>query len=181
MLYIQWMRWVLLLLVLVATMPAAADASDLCACSACQTLVQQEFQPGTVKSCNSTASNASDCEPACAWKLLDIQWCAGPSGNQLYTLTAIGVSGLGSSYTNDCRVCLENGRGCRVVNATGAEHPVALKDAAFAAASVGLELYHAYTIVWLKREKVGFRVSGSGCIQLKGLQGPTLPYSVQNC
>ena len=153
-LYIQWLRWLLLLLVLVATMPAAADASDLCACSACQTLVQQEFQPGTVKSCNSTASNASDCEPACAWKLLDIQWCAGPSGNQLYTLTAIGVSGLGSLYTNDCRVCLESGGSCKVEDATGAVHQVASKDIALATLSVALEFYHLLSIVVLKYDEV---------------------------
>ena len=49
-----------------------------------------------------------------------------------------------------------------MVNATGAEHPVAPMDAGFAAASVGLEIYHAYTIVYLKFQKVGFEAGGRG-------------------
>jgi hypothetical protein len=153
--WLQWMSLLLLFILLYAEMPAA-HASDACACPACQTLVEQEFQPGFVKSCNSNASNASDCEPACSWQLLDIQWCAALSGDQLCTLTASRVSGRGCPYTNGCRVCLESGGGCRVANATGARHPIAPKDAALAAASVGLEIYHAYTIVFLKYNQVGF-------------------------
>ena len=159
----------LLTLVLHVAIPAAS-ASDPCACSACQTLVQQEFQPGAVKCSSSTASNASGCEPACSWQLLDIQWCAAPSGDGLYTLTASGVSGQGCLYTSACRGCLERGGGCRVVNATGAEHHVAPMDAGFAASSVGLEIYHAYTIVWLKYAEVGFEAGGCGHLESKGLQ-----------
>ena len=52
-----------------------------------------------------------------------------------------------------------------MVNATGAEHPVAPMDAGFAAASVGLEMYHAYTIVYLKMEEVCFEAGGCGHIE----------------
>jgi hypothetical protein len=158
-----------LLTLFYSTAILTADASDICTCSACQTLVQQEFQPKAVKSCINTASDASYCEPACSWQLLDIQWCAAPSGAgdkrrgySVYTLTARGVSGRGCPYTDDCRVCLERGGGCRVANATGAEHPVAPKDAGLAAASLGLEAYHMYTIVYLKFNKVGFEPRGCG-------------------
>ena len=52
-----------------------------------------------------------------------------------------------------------------MVNATGAEHHVAPMDAGFAAASVGLEIYHAYTIVYLKWEAVGFEAGGCGNLE----------------
>ena len=52
-----------------------------------------------------------------------------------------------------------------MVNATGAEHPVVPMDAGFAAASVGLEIYHAYTIVYLKYSEVGFEAGGCGRLE----------------
>ncbi len=130
----------------------AAVTGVLCACSACQTLVEQEFQPGSVDSC--TASNAAGCDPLCVWQLLDIVWCATPSGNQRYTLTTSKVSGHGCPYTDDCRACLESGGSCQVVDATGAVHHVAAKDIALSTVSVALEIYHILTIVVFKIEEV---------------------------
>ena len=138
-----------LFLILVACLPVSAI---MCACPACQSLVLQEFQPGAV---NCAKTNASSCTPpACSWHLLDIQWCAAPSGNGLYSLTTNGFSGGGCPYTNDCKVCLEGGGNCEVVNATGAVHPVAPKDIGLATAAVFLELFHFLTIVVFKYNEV---------------------------
>ncbi len=54
-----------------------------------------------------------------------------------------------------------------MVNAKGAEHPVAPMDAGLAAASVGLEIYHAYSIVYLKLDAVSFEAGGWGHFRIE--------------
>ena len=131
----------------------AAEAQ--CSSEPCMSFARQEFQPEAV-SC--AQENSAGCSPACLWRILDLNWCAVPTGNAsaMYTIFTKGSSGSESEYTKECRAFIDGGGHCQIQNITAARHQLAGKDIGLATAAVSLEVFQFVTVVVLKYNEVEF-------------------------